>query len=428
MIAAWMNWLVQASLALCWLTPMVWLLSRFLHRQFGARAGYAAWLAILPALFPPSWLMQLSASETLPTLVVTPGMVVSNTGLAESMTSTGSLLVIVLIWLTGVMIMASMKIWQQHRFVRFLQTERHPYPCKQTLALQEAGVPSWVRIRFSPSIDSPMVVGCLPPTLYLPLDARPTDLILAHEAAHLRHGDPFWTALAAVLRCLYWFHPLVHLMWWRLRKDQELAADERVLSQIGSTERLHYAQLLCRASGLVHPPLGQAWPGPSTLKERIQMISQTPRSPRRLSAGLVLVAAAFLIAGWSMIHAQPNDGQVLPDTPQAQEAAARLMAFADSEVVPSDQVEPVVRINPRYPRHAAEAGITGFVLMEATLTENGHVTAIDVISSEPEGVFDAEAIQAFSRWRIAPVRNEQTGQPEKRRIRQKIEFQLDESR
>ena len=49
--------------------------------------------------------------------------------------------------------------------------------------------------------------------------------ILAHERAHLARQDARINALAALLRCLCWFNPLMHLGARWLRIDQELACD-----------------------------------------------------------------------------------------------------------------------------------------------------------------------------------------------------------
>lgn len=54
---------------------------------------------------------------------------------------------------------------------------------------------------------------------------------------------------------------------------------------------------------------------------------------------------------------------------------------------------------PRYPRSAADNGIMGFVQMAAWLEPSGEVRHAHVVFAYPEGVFDREALRAYSRIR-----------------------------
>jgi TonB family protein len=66
--------------------------------------------------------------------------------------------------------------------------------------------------------------------------------VLAHELAHARSRDPLVALLAAVNKCLFWFHPLA---WWlerRLAVLAERAADDAALAVSFDTQA--YARLL----------------------------------------------------------------------------------------------------------------------------------------------------------------------------------------
>ena len=84
---------------------------------------------------------------------------------------------------------------------------------------------------------------------------------------------------------------------------------------------------------------------------------------------------------------------------------------------------PIVRINPGYPKAAAEQGIEGFVEMEFTITEEGKVADIVVMESAPGETFVDSAVQALSRWRFVPEKSDGIRVP--RRATQRIEFHLD---
>jgi protein TonB len=70
---------------------------------------------------------------------------------------------------------------------------------------------------------------------------------------------------------------------------------------------------------------------------------------------------------------------------------------------PSDQdVLPLVRIEPRYPRRAQQMGIEGWALLEFTITPLGTVSNVVVVDSEPKGMFDRAAANAVERWKYKP--------------------------
>jgi beta-lactamase regulating signal transducer with metallopeptidase domain len=70
--------------------------------------------------------------------------------------------------------------------------------------------------------------------------------ILAHELAHARRRDPLIALLAAVIKCVFWFHPLA---WWlerRLAVLAEHAADDAALAV--SFDIQAYARLLLESA------------------------------------------------------------------------------------------------------------------------------------------------------------------------------------
>lgn len=65
---------------------------------------------------------------------------------------------------------------------------------------------------------------------------------------------------------------------------------------------------------------------------------------------------------------------------------------------------PLVRVNPAYPRRAAERGIEGYAIVELTVAEDGSVPpdSIIVIEAEPKGYFEREAIKAAAKFKYKP--------------------------
>jgi beta-lactamase regulating signal transducer with metallopeptidase domain len=148
----------------------------------------------------------------------------------------------------------------------------------------------------------PLTFGTISPTIVLPASADEwTDdrrrAVLLHELAHVARADCLVQRIAACACALYWPHPGV---WWaakRLRTEQELACDDRVLAS-GAAARDYAGHLLDIAYAF------RAAPSPSTalgmargrqFERRLLAILDEARNRAALGRGRssVLVAAAI---------------------------------------------------------------------------------------------------------------------------------------
>ena len=128
------------------------------------------------------------------------------------------------------------------------------------------------------------------------------------------------------------------------------------------------------------------------MKQRIMHL----KNQRGLSKSIVLSTMALVLATTLLVQ-QP----VLAGSNNTQELA------------------PVMRIEPRYPIQAAKQGITGFVRMTFDINKAGEVNNVQVVKSSPESVFDKEAIKALQQWRYTA-----TGAEHKAQLVQ-LDFELD---
>lgn len=90
--------------------------------------------------------------------------------------------------------------------------------------------------------------------------------------------------------------------------------------------------------------------------------------------------------------------------------------------VMNNQVIPLVRIPPRYPRSASRRGLEGIVTVSFTITKDGQVRSPVVISAKPKNIFNSAALKAILKWKFKPmvVNNKSV----ERQATQEIEFKL----
>jgi HEAT repeat protein/beta-lactamase regulating signal transducer with metallopeptidase domain len=101
-------------------------------------------------------------------------------------------------------------------------------------ASMRAGLRVSPRLVVSDGVTMPCAYGWIRPVVVLPGEARTwsrerLDVVLLHEATHIRRGDYATHLLAEFARVLHWYNPLVWVASRLLRAEAERATDERVM-------------------------------------------------------------------------------------------------------------------------------------------------------------------------------------------------------
>ena len=146
-------------------------------------------------------------------------------------------------------------------------------------------------------LTEPFVMGVLRPKIYLPsgMNREDAQLVLAHEQAHIRRRDSLWKAVAYVLLSVYWFHPLLWLVYWLFCRGVKLTWDERVPPVLTPEGLRKYSsrRTPCAAPKAPVPGFG-SW----GLKTRLRAVLGYRKPPKWalpvFVVALILAAACFL--------------------------------------------------------------------------------------------------------------------------------------
>lgn len=106
----------------------------------------------------------------------------------------------------------------------------------------------------SPDVEVPYVAGFFRHTIYLPdLDMQENrlELVLRHEAQHIRHRDALFKLLFGLVMTAMWWNPVVYLFWGEFDALLELRCDARVTAGMSDQERMEYVETLKDMANLI---------------------------------------------------------------------------------------------------------------------------------------------------------------------------------
>jgi len=114
----------------------------------------------------------------------------------------------------------------------------------------------------------------------------------------------------------------------------------------------------------------------------------------------------------------------LPGIPSLDIARSLLNGVSTEIAVPGENSDVIalMKVEPDYPRKAAQQGIEGWVKLEFTVREDGTVADITVLDAEPKRVFEKSAKRTIERWKFKP--RMVNGKAVQQRVSQVIEFKL----
>jgi hypothetical protein len=171
-----------------------------------------------------------------------------------------------------------------------------------------AGKPDRIRIVDDSSVAA--ATGWFRPTIWIGdqvIDAGEQQIALAHEASHLRRGDPLWLMLIGLIARSFWFNPIVAALKRQAILAIESGCDEACARLLGrKLYRKTLAHLVLVGQVSTGPALAPALRSSKLDLMRLELLAGNPRMDGRAWAAMIIVLVAG-IYGAALGAAAPDE-------------------------------------------------------------------------------------------------------------------------
>ena len=112
---------------------------------------------------------------------------------------------------------------------------------------KELKVKRKIKIRMSPDIQSPMLVGVLFPVIYIPcreISDENMRMVFLHELTHYKRRDLIIKWLSLFVNAVHWFNPLAYLLCANVSEACEVSCDMEVTKNMSDAEQKIYMKTI----------------------------------------------------------------------------------------------------------------------------------------------------------------------------------------
>lgn len=253
------------------LTAILLCLKPITAKKFSAKWQYYIWIAVLLTMVIPTYklipkqqVQQIRriapieaprifsvpyepSRELLPPPDITPGIGLT---VSESYVAKPDILdVMTTVWIVGVIlfltvVLLSYILYLWHNRKQAVSMEDSPL---LTDIRKELNIRRHIRVRMSPTVGSPMLVGVFFPVIYIPCRELSKDmmrLVLLHELTHYKRKDLIVKWFSLLVNAVHWFNPLSYLVCANLSDACELSCDGKVTRNMNEEEQKQYMKTI----------------------------------------------------------------------------------------------------------------------------------------------------------------------------------------
>jgi TonB family protein len=249
-------------------------------------------------------------------------------------------------------------------------------------------------------VNSAVTFGFWEPVILLPREAAEwsalsRQTVLLHELAHIRRGDWSWNCAAQIGLALFWFHPLVWVLYGVLRREEEVACDDAALL-CGIAPEVYAGVLLEMTRNLPSRfLLASGMSGNAAhLRDRFQHILQMPkgRATNAHAGAAAIVFLVLVLAGCTSFRTGSTSHM------STGTEAQKVYKIGGDVSVPTL----ISKVEPEYSDAARKDKFQGTTLLAITVGTDGIPSNVRVSQGlRPD--LDANAITAIRQWRFRPA-------------------------
>lgn len=211
---------------------------------------------------------------------------------------------LLIVWLAGFFIIYLYKIIKDINILKklLLLSKLNHIPALENEKLQimqKLKITKSIPIYINNIVSVPFISGVFHPKIYIPeaeLNNSSLSSIIEHELVHYKNHDLVYRNLAALIKGLHWYNPIVYIFVDYFNQNCEIACDEIVLKGKSRTECKEYAETII--NDICTPTNWAGTIGFSSdvkrIKRRLYYIMKKDIKPRKIAILMLSVFTALL--------------------------------------------------------------------------------------------------------------------------------------
>lgn len=244
-----MEWILNMNITVAIVVPCVVVVRKIFIYRIPGRTWLLLWkILILRLLCPFTFELQLKSVNVsrnvasvlqLQEKIKLPG---------DDMLLSSAYTIMTIVWLIGVIVVAGILI-SSHLIKRRLYCMAIPVKGEYYEEWKRShSLTRKVEIKESDRIAVPLTYGLIRPVILLPthrsVKERSLEFVLEHEFIHIKHLDVLLKWILVLICSIYWYNPLIWVMYFFVNRDIELSCDEALLKHQTLGYRKEYLNVL----------------------------------------------------------------------------------------------------------------------------------------------------------------------------------------
>lgn len=213
---------------------IIFLIKSLFGKRLSAKYNYLMWffvILLMFAAFLPNMGIPVFTDNNIKNIIFNNNSgsnLIVNSEFKDLYVSVKRYNILYFIWLSGFMINLLILVLGRIKLEKIVKNKEESLLFEN--CCERIGVKADLYI--SPYVNSPLSYGIIKPVVVMPvikLNDSQIEHIIFHELIHHKHKDTFVGYIICLLGALYWFNPLMYIMFRRIKLDMEIYCDYSVI-------------------------------------------------------------------------------------------------------------------------------------------------------------------------------------------------------